>query len=231
MCATVTAGCGALHDAPVSNAKANPNVLAAKQANPYDGVSQQAAAQEKKATQESAQKSAVKKAKSQKAEAQESKARKTRTKDVVAKKAKAAPAGGSNMRPVSSSSQIPDWVTAINWAQTKLGHKYIWGGDGYDNPYDGFDCSGLMLAAWKKGGVSLPRVAQDQYNASRNHPKWKDLRPGDLVFFGTRYNLHHVGMYLGSGMMIHAPNSRSVVRFNKVHYMSDYYGATRVSRD
>lgn len=123
-------------------------------------------------------------------------------------------------------SEVPAWVIAINWAQTKLGHKYIWGGE--SDKEGGFDCSGLMQAAYFQAGVELPRVAQDQYRATSDHPARGELRPGDLVFYGTSKNIHHVGLYLGSGTMLHAPNSRSVIRFDKIDYMSDYYGATRI---
>lgn len=131
----------------------------------------------------------------------------------------------SDLRAASAGSSAR--LQAINWAQGKLGRKYVWGGE--SDSEGGFDCSGLMQAAYASAGVKLPRVAQDQYAATSDHPAWKDLKPGDLVFFGTRWKIHHVGMYLGKGMMIHAPHTGAVVRFNRVHYMSDYYGATRVA--
>lgn len=220
-CVALTAGCGALHDAPISNAKANKNSSAIKAANAYGGVSQQAVSQEEKAGREKAEKDAAAKAKASKPQ-------------VDSKKAKSGPVDTrNNMAPVANTSDIPAWVIAINWAQTKLGHKYVWGGE--SDAEGGFDCSGLMQAAYAQAGIELPRVAQDQYSATKVHPKESELRPGDLVFFGTRYNLHHVGMYVGRdpetgrSMMLHAPNSRTVIKFSPVHYMSDYYGATRVS--
>lgn len=220
-CAALTAGCGALHDAPISNAKANKNSTAIKEANSYSGVSQQAAAQEEKATREKAEKDAA-------AKATESKAK------VDSKKAKSDPVGTRNdIAPVANTSDIPAWVIAINWAQTKLGMPYVWGGE--SDAEGGFDCSGLMQAAYAQAGIRLPRVAQDQYDTTDVHPTENELRPGDLVFFGTRHNLHHVGLYVGKdpktgkSMMLHAPNSRTVIKFSPVHYMSDYYGATRVS--
>jgi cell wall-associated NlpC family hydrolase len=197
------AGCGALHDAPISDAKANKNAQAVERVSTYSGTGQRAvvkAPQGKKAT--------------------------TRI--------KATREGEADMQPVAQTSDIPAWVTAINWAQTKLGHRYIWGGNGYDNKYDGFDCSGLTKAAYAQAGITLPRVAQDQYHATNVHPTESELRPGDLVFFGTRWNIHHVGIYVGKNdkgqsMMLHAPNSRTVIKFSPVHYMNDYFGATRVS--
>jgi cell wall-associated NlpC family hydrolase len=115
----------------------------------------------------------------------------------------------------------------IDWARTKLGLPYVWGGE--SEAEGGYDCSGLTLAAFEQIGVTLPRVAQDQYYASNMHPSRDQLQPGDLVFYGTSSNLHHVGMYVGDGMMLHAPNPRSVIRIDRMDYMSDYFGATRVA--
>jgi cell wall-associated NlpC family hydrolase len=135
----------------------------------------------------------------------------------------------TNLGDLKASSGSSARLKAIAWVQSKLGTPYLWGGTGTDSQGGRFDCSGLTQAAYASAGVRLPRVAQDQYAAASAHPAWKDLKPGDLVFFGTRWNIHHVGMYLGNGMMIHAPHTGAVVRFNRVHYMSDYYGATRVA--
>lgn len=218
MCAAVTTGCGALHEAPISNARANKNISAIQDSNAYSGVSQQAEAQAKNAARDGAEEEAAKDAENAKKKAQ-----------VSNKRAKADPVGTRNdMEPVAQTSDIPAWVTAINWAQTKLGHKYVWGGE--SDAEGGFDCSGLMQAAYAQAGIKLPRVAQDQYRATRMHPKKSELRVGDLVFYGTSSNIHHVGLYVGSGMMLHAPNSRSKIRFDRIDYMKDYYGATRISR-
>lgn len=176
-------------------------------------IADQAQAQATNALQESAYTKAAKEAARSKAEAQ----------------AAATPTAKPTSMP-DLPEGTPAWVIAINWAQTKLGNKYVWGGDGYDNPYDGYDCSGLTLAAYKQAGITLPRVANDQYAASDNHPSRSQLRPGDLVFYGhSARGIHHVGLYVGNGMMLHAPNRQSVIRFDRVDYMSDYYGATRVS--
>lgn len=124
----------------------------------------------------------------------------------------------------------PGWVTAVNWAQTKLGTPYLWGGTGTEQQGGRFDCSGLTQAAYRKAGIEIPRIANDQYRASGNHPGRSSLRTGDLVFYGSsERGIHHVGIYVGGGQMIHAPNSGSVIRFDRIDYMSDYYGATRVS--
>jgi cell wall-associated NlpC family hydrolase len=92
-------------------------------------------------------------------------------------------------------------VVSYAWAQ--LGKKYVYGTAGPNT----FDCSGLTMAAWKAGGVSLPHNAAQQWSALR-HISRSQLAPGDLVFSN---GLGHVGIYIGDNKMIHAPNSRTVV--------------------
>jgi cell wall-associated NlpC family hydrolase len=73
-------------------------------------------------------------------------------------------------------------------------------------------------------GVSLPHNAAMQYNALPKVPT-SDLQPGDLVFF---YGLGHVGIYIGGGMMIHAPHTGTVVQISSVAGEGPLYGAARV---
>jgi cell wall-associated NlpC family hydrolase len=94
-------------------------------------------------------------------------------------------------------------------AKKYLGVKYVWGGE---SP-TGFDCSGLVQYVYKKFGVSLPRVSQDQAHAGKAVSA-ADAKPGDLVFYHNPAT--HVGIYLGNGMMLDAPNSKSVVRVEKL---------------
>ncbi|MET7639703.1 bifunctional lytic transglycosylase/C40 family peptidase [Streptomyces sp. NPDC005438] len=118
---------------------------------------------------------------------------------------------------------------AIHYAQKKLGTPYLWGGDG--TPEDGgrFDCSGLSKAAYASVGISLPRVANDQWN-SGPHPKRNELLPGDLVFFAHNLDdprsIHHVGIYVGGGFMINAPYTGAKIRFDRID-TPDYIGASR----
>jgi cell wall-associated NlpC family hydrolase len=70
---------------------------------------------------------------------------------------------------------------ALDWALAQVGTPYIWGGE---TPGVGFDCSGLVQAAYRAADISLPRVAQAQYDATTKLPAGDLLQPGDLVFFG-----------------------------------------------
>ncbi|MFB7115205.1 NlpC/P60 family protein [Streptomyces sp. NPDC056190] len=124
-------------------------------------------------------------------------------------------------------------AVAISFAQSKLGTRYLWGGDGTAEQGGRFDCSGLTKAAYERVGVTLPRVANDQYNAGP-HPKRDELLPGDLVFFSddptNSRAIRHVGIYVGGGYMIDAPRPGAVIRFDPID-TPDYFGATRVTED
>ncbi|WP_335981205.1 MULTISPECIES: bifunctional lytic transglycosylase/C40 family peptidase [Streptomycetaceae] len=120
---------------------------------------------------------------------------------------------------------------AITYAQSKLGTKYLWGGEGTAAQGGRFDCSGLTQASYRAVGVTLPRVANDQWNAGP-HPSRAELLPGDLVFFAYDLSdprsIHHVGIYVGGGYMIDAPHTGAVIRFDPID-SPDYIGATRVT--
>ena len=93
---------------------------------------------------------------------------------------------------------------------------------GRRTPGVAFDCSGLVQAAYAAAGITLPRVAQDQYNAGRPVPAGEPLQPGDLVFFGTSpTDITHVGIVLGNGEMIDAPtpapSSESSLQLDRLH--------------
>src|SRR5437868_6931469 len=104
---------------------------------------------------------------------------------------------------------IPAWQIALDFAQSKRADPYVWGGTGDS----GYDCSGLTLRAYEKAGIDLPRVTYDQYDAFDEKIAWKDLKPGDLVFFS---NLGHMGMISKPGYMVHAPRSGDVVKEEKL---------------
>ena len=130
-------------------------------------------------------------------------------------------------------------AVAVAWALAQGGTPYVWGGE---TPGVGFDCSGLVQAAYRAAGVALPRVAQDQFNAGPHLPAGAALQPGDLVFFGASASaVSHVGIYAGArdgqAVMVDAPHTGADVRVEAfpaapgAPWGSDIYlGATRPSR-
>ncbi|WP_318201824.1 NlpC/P60 family protein [Streptomyces sp. SCL15-4] len=111
-------------------------------------------------------------------------------------------------------------AVAVAYAYGKLGSPYVWGATGPN----AFDCSGLVQAAYRAAGLSLPRTSYAQINAGRRISR-SELRPGDLVFFYP--GISHVGIYVGGGRMIHAPNPSAPVRLAPIDQMP-FAGATRV---
>jgi cell wall-associated NlpC family hydrolase len=109
---------------------------------------------------------------------------------------------------------------AVAEAYRQLGKAYQWGASGPDT----FDCSGLTMWAWGKAGVSLPHYSGAQFNVG-THVSQSELRPGDLVFFG--HPIHHIGIYIGNGQMIHAPHTGDVVKISCA-FRGDYVGAVRL---
>ena len=100
-------------------------------------------------------------------------------------------------------------------AESQIGVPYVWAGA---TPNVGFDCSGLTMWAWAKGGVGLPHSAQGQYDMS-THISASDLQPGDLVFYGTSTgSIGHVGIYVGGGTMVHAPHTGATVTYQSIGY-------------
>ncbi|MDR3082849.1 MAG: C40 family peptidase [Streptomyces sp.] len=112
-------------------------------------------------------------------------------------------------------------AAAVAYAYGKLGSPYVWGATGPT----AFDCSGLMQAAYRSAGISLPRTTYAQIDAGHRVSR-SELRPGDLVFFYS--GVSHVGIYVGDGRMIHAPNPSAPVRLAPVDTMP-FAGATRVA--
>jgi cell wall-associated NlpC family hydrolase len=111
-------------------------------------------------------------------------------------------------------------AAAVSYAYQKLGSPYVWGATGPN----AFDCSGLIQAAYRSAGISLPRTTYAQINAGQRISQ-SELLPGDLVFFYS--GISHVGIYVGRGQMIHAPNPSAPVRVAPLDEMP-FAGATRV---
>lgn len=116
-----------------------------------------------------------------------------------------------SLRPAPCPTTYPPGAAgkAVTFACSQIGKPYVWGADGPSS----YDCSGLTMAAWAKGGVYLPHNAARQRRASP-YVSRSDLRPGDLVFYYS--DLHHVGMYVGGGWIVHAPHSGDVVRMKRI---------------
>ncbi len=114
-------------------------------------------------------------------------------------------------------------ASALEFAAGHLGVPYRWGGEGPG----GFDCSGLVQAAYASGGVALPRVAQAQFDAGPAVAGGSPVLPGDLVFYGSGPSgVDHVGLYVGDGEMIDAPHTGAVVRVEDAGWTS-FVGASQ----
>ncbi len=103
-----------------------------------------------------------------------------------------------------------------------LGTPYRWGGN---SPNNGLDCSGLVKYVFQSVGVQLPRVSRDQAKLDDAEliKDPNELKQGDLVFFGDRGRIHHVGIYVGEGRFLHAPRTGKDVRVDSL----DGYWATK----
>jgi cell wall-associated NlpC family hydrolase len=129
-------------------------------------------------------------------------------------------------------------ATAVRWAYKEIGVPYSWGGGNAQGPTYGvaqganilgFDCSGLTLFAYAHAGIQLDHYTGSQWQ-SGPHVSQGQLRPGDLVFFATDTSnaatIHHVGLFIGNGMMIEAPETGLVVRVAPA-FRPGYIGAVR----
>jgi cell wall-associated NlpC family hydrolase len=132
--------------------------------------------------------------------------------------ATAATPEGATVLPSSS------YTGAAGVALSEIGVPYVWAG----STPGGFDCSGLVMYAYSKLGVSLPHSSYSQWNVGSAVPK-DQLQAGDLVFFN---GLGHVGIYIGGGQFVHAPHTGDVVKVSSLNsgsYAYSYVGARRVS--
>ncbi|MEO7629888.1 MAG: C40 family peptidase [Mycobacteriales bacterium] len=109
---------------------------------------------------------------------------------------------------------------AVRSAYAQLGKRYVWAADGPNT----FDCSGLTMYVWAKAGVSLPHSSRAQFHEGRRVSR-SELRSGDLVFFGSP--IHHVGIFIGGGQYIAAPQTGDVVSIRSMA-RNDYTGAVRL---
>ncbi len=133
--------------------------------------------------------------------------------------------GGPAVRPVQQEGTAEPEAArqrVVAVARQVIGTPYRFGGS---SPDRGFDCSGLVQYSHASAGVGTPRTVSEQKR--RAAPRDPDrLRPGDLVFFDTRYKGGHVGIYTGDGRFVHAPSSGGRVREDR---LDDPYWHRRIS--
>ncbi|MEP6761204.1 MAG: NlpC/P60 family protein [Sporichthyaceae bacterium] len=133
-----------------------------------------------------------------------------------------APSGGTGGSSAGTSSGAS---AAIAFARAQIGKSYEWAATGPNT----FDCSGLTMRAWERGGVSLPHYSVAQYEQGRK-VAISDLRRGDLIFFGSDPgnpgSIYHVGLYIGGGQMIEAPYTGEDVRISSI-FRDSLFGAAR----
>ena len=124
--------------------------------------------------------------------------------------------------PVPTIPAGPGHPEAATIALRYLGIPYLWGGA---SPATGFDCSGLVMYVYAQLGISLPHYAAAQYQLGSPVDR-SQLQPGDLVFFDA---LDHVGIYIGNGQFVHAPQTGDVVKITALADFGDgYVGARRL---
>lgn len=155
---------------------------------------------------------------------------------IAAELARQAAARGNGRRPAQRTGDVsklgPSHPDALSVAKRYVGVPYVWGGT---SP-SGFDCSGLCQYAYAAIGISLPRTSRSMYRVGNFMPANRTdlLEPGDLVFFGYGGDpgqVHHVGMYAGNGVFLHAPGTGDHVEFSsltdRIRDRGDYVGAVR----
>jgi len=147
--------------------------------------------------------------------------------------ARAAAAAGN----AQGSSTAPSWARssgasanqgdiAASWALTQLGKPYQWGAAGPGT----YDCSGLTMEAWARAGVALLHYTGYQWEEGPHVPL-DQLQRGDLLFYATNNSdpatIHHVGIYIGNGLMVDAPFTGALVRIDSIYQPGTPIGAVR----
>jgi cell wall-associated NlpC family hydrolase len=155
----------------------------------------------------------------------------------AARAAAAAARAAAAAKSAEGPSQAPAWAygsgasasqgdIAANWALTQLGKPYQWGAIGPDT----YDCSGLTMDAWAQAGVQLLHYTGYQWEEGPHVPL-DNLQRGDLLFYATNNSdpatIHHVGIYIGDGMMVDAPFTGAFVRIDSIYQPGDPIGAVR----
>jgi cell wall-associated NlpC family hydrolase len=131
-----------------------------------------------------------------------------------------------NSKKTTSSSSSTGGDSLYDEATNYLGLKYVWGGASLTS---GADCSGFTQQIYKKFGVSLPHHAADQAKMGTKITSKKNLQAGDLVFFGSKNNITHVGIYGGDGKFIESPHTGASVRVSKLSSRKDFVSGSHFS--
>lgn len=106
-------------------------------------------------------------------------------------------------------------IDLINMAREYLGGKYVWGGTSLER---GVDCSGFVQQIYKKAlGMRLERTSREQARCGKKISA-SELKPGDLVFYGSSRYINHVAIYIGNGKIIHASNRRDGIKISNMRY-------------
>ncbi|MFF0549279.1 C40 family peptidase [Streptomyces sp. NPDC004311] len=183
------------------------------------------AAAEAKQAKEEAQKAAEKKAKEEadrKAEAE----RATRASERTSLKTTSGSGSGSATAPQGTGTvTAPATGSAaaiVNFARAQVGKAYVMGGTGPSS----FDCSGLVQAAYRQAGISLPRMSQAQSSAGKS-VSLSALQPGDILYWGSKGSAYHVAVYVGGGKFVGAQNPSTGIVERSLSYDKPT-GAVRV---
>ncbi|MFB7467784.1 C40 family peptidase [Streptomyces sp. NPDC056224] len=110
----------------------------------------------------------------------------------------------------------------VNFARAQVGKAYVMGGTGPSS----FDCSGLVQAAYRQAGISLPRMSQAQSSAGTS-VSLSALQPGDILYWGSKGSAYHVAIYVGGGKFVGAQNPSTGIVERSLSYDKPT-GAVRV---
>ncbi|WP_369391241.1 C40 family peptidase [Streptomyces sp. CG1] len=183
--------------------------LAAQAAKSADATQQAAANYQLQAERDAAAANAAKQAKADLAEAKQKAAEAKKKADEAARQEAAARASRNAERTTlsatsdsgSTSTATGSAASVISFVKAQIGKSYVMGASGPS----AYDCSGLVQAAFKEIGVSLPRVSQDQ-STSGTQVSLSNLQPGDILYWGSAGSAYHVAVYVGDGMFVGAQN-------------------------
>lgn len=181
--------------------KAAAEKAAAEKAAAEKAAAEKAAAEQAAAEQAAAQQAAAQRAAAQRAAAEQAAAQRAAAQEAASQQAPAPKPTSPAKTPVAASG---DKSAAISFALAQVGKPYIWGSTGPA----GYDCSGLMVAAFRQAGINLPRTSYDMAGVGTPVTSVADLQPGDLII---AYGGGHAAMYIGNGQVVESLNENTGV--------------------